>query len=59
MTRARRCGLVAAQVGSAAETNARLDAAVVRVEYVSLSLAGRIRSAADEMIDLPHGGPSG
>ncbi len=65
MTRARRCGLVAAQAGCAAiggvdrlleigggaEADLGLDLALVGVEHVALALAGSEAGTADEMVD--------
>ena len=67
MTRARRCGLVAAQaglrgaggvhrpleVGGGAERDLRLDLALVGVEDVAAARSsGRIALAGDEMVDV-------
>ena len=65
MTRARRCGLVAAQpgwrgiggvdrlleVGGGAEADLGLDLALVGVEHVALALARSEAGTADEMVD--------
>ena len=70
ITRARRCGLVAAQagcaalrgvdrlleVGGGAEADIGLDLALVGVEHIALPLARSEAGTADEMIDAAKHG---